>query len=185
MIIAVVGMPGSGKSTVASIISKLMNCKVVRFGDITDKILKERGMEINEENEKRVREELRKKYGNDAYAKLNKQRIDECLEKDGIVVVDGLYSWEEYLYLKKNYPDKLVIVHVFASPKSRYERLKNRPVRPLSVEEAMKRDYAEIENLNKGGPIAMADFVIINESSLEDLQKAVSELVDTLKQQLA
>jgi dephospho-CoA kinase len=51
----------------------------------------------------------------------------------------------------------------------RYPRLAGRPVRPLTAEEAASRDKSEIENLNKGGPIAMADYVIPNEHNLDDL----------------
>ncbi len=168
MIIAIVGMAGSGKTTAAEFF-KGKGAKVIRFGDITEEILRQNGMEVNEENERRIREELREKYGMDAYAKLNKGKIDEGLEKGILVVIDGLYSWEEYLYLKQEYGEKLVVLHVFASPTTRYERLSRREVRPLSKEEAWSRDRAEIENLNKAGPIAMADYTIINEGTIAEL----------------
>ena len=168
MIIAIVGMAGSGKTTAAEFFRE-HGAMVIRFGDITEEILKERGMEVNEENERRVREEIRAEHGMDAYAKLNKKRIDEGLKNGLLVVIDGLYSWEEYLYLKKEYGREFVVLHVFASPSTRYGRLSRRSVRPLSEEEAWSRDRAEIENLNKAGPIAMADHTIINESSINDL----------------
>ena len=41
----------------------------------------------------------------------------------------------------------------------------------------MSRDISEIEKTNKGGPIAMADFMIINEASLIDLETATSEFL--------
>jgi dephospho-CoA kinase len=96
-------------------------------------------------------------------------------------VVDGLYSWEEYTLLKARYGDKFVVVAVWASPSTRYQRLAGRVVRPLTAEEAASRDKAEIENSNKGGPIAMADFTIINESSLEELKKEASRALSALK----
>jgi dephospho-CoA kinase len=46
----------------------------------------------------------------------------------------------------------------------------------LTYEEARGRDYAEIENIEKGGPIAMADFTVVNDS---DLQNLYSQLVKT------
>ena len=48
-------------------------------------------------------------------------------------------------------------------------------------EEAARRDKAEIENINKGGPIAMADFTIINETSLDDLKKEMKTIISRLK----
>jgi hypothetical protein len=36
-----------------------------------------------------------------------------------------------------------------------------------------KRDWSEIENLEKGGPIAIADYFIINDGSLEQLHQRI------------
>ena len=46
-------------------------------------------------------------------------------------------------------------------------------MRPLSKEQAKARDYAEIENIEKGGPIAMADIMIINESTQDELTERI------------
>jgi len=100
-----------------------------------------------------------------AYAKLNLPRIDRSL-KSSNVVVDGLYSWEEYIFLKEYYGKQFTTVAVWASPATRHARLARRANRPLTLEEAASRDKSEIENSNKGGPIAMADFTIVNEDSL-------------------
>ena len=53
--------------------------------------------------------------------------------------------------------------------------------RSLTSEEAASRDRAEIENINKGGPIAVADFTVINESSLQVLEEAVRKVISGLK----
>ena len=63
----------------------------------------------------------------------------------------------------------------------RYGRLAKRPIRPLTADEAAGRDIAEIENSDKGGPIAVADFTIINESSLEDLERETRSVISTLR----
>jgi dephospho-CoA kinase len=97
------------------------------------------------------------------------------------VVIDGLYSWEEYLCLKNHYGEDFYLVAVVSAPQKRYERLKDRTRRGLTWEEAASRDKAEIENLNKGGPIAMADYTIINEFSIENLQEEVERIVMELK----
>lgn len=178
-VVSVVGMAGSGKSEVARILER-NSFVTVRFGDITDEEVKRRGLELNEENERRIRQQLREEHGMEAYAKLNLPRIDAAL-KSSDVVVDGLYSWEEYTLLKSRYADGLHLVAVWASPKTRYGRLARRRVRPLTAEEATSRDVAEIENANKGGPIAMADFTIINESSLEDLKRQTERVLAGLR----
>jgi dephospho-CoA kinase len=172
-------MAGAGKSEVARIFQE-HGFKRVRFGDITDEELKKRGLKPNEENERYIRQQLREKHGMAAYAKLNLPRIDSSL-KSSNVVVDGLYSWEEYTLLKERYGGRLSVLAVWAAPATRHARLAHRAERPLTLEEAANRDKSEIENSNKGGPIAMADFTIINEASLEELEKETERVLSALK----
>jgi dephospho-CoA kinase len=181
-VVSIVGMAGSGKSEVAQVFEK-NGFKKVRFGDITDEEVKKRGLELNEENERNIRQQLRQEHGMAAYAKLNMPKIDAWL-KSSNVVVDGLYSWEEYTLLKSRYGDNFHVVAVWASPRTRYQRLSKRQVRPLTAEEAAGRDIAELEKSNKGGPIAMADFTIINESSLKDLGKQTEKVLAELEKRI-
>jgi len=178
-VIAIVGMAGVGKSEVAKVFEE-HGFKKVRFGDITDEELKNKGLELNEENEHYVRQQLRKKHGMAAYAKLNLPRIDSSL-KSSDVVVDGLYSWEEYILLKERYGRRFITVAVWASPATRHARLAHRAERTLTPEEAASRDKSEIENINKGGPIAMADFTIVNQDSLEELRRETERVLSALK----
>ena len=179
MIVAIVGMPGSGKSEVAKVFEE-SGFKRIRFGDITDQEILARGLELNESNERYIRSLLREVYGLDAYAKLNLPHITSALENNFKVVIDGLYSWEEYCLLKEQYKEELFVVAIWASPRARYNRLASRTVRPLSFHEASDRDKDEIQLINKGGPIAMADFTLKNDSSLDNLVIEVKELVQYL-----
>lgn len=178
-VVSIVGMPGAGKSEVASVFEANGYTRI-RFGDITDREVRKRGLELNEENERRVRELLRQEHGMSAYARLNQPRIDAAREKSN-VVIDGLYSWEEYLFLKQAYGERFYVVAVWTPPEARYNRLGRRANRPLTPEEAASRDRAEIENTNKGGPIAMADFTLLNESSVADLGKQASRILARLR----
>jgi len=178
-VVSIVGMTGAGKSKVARIFEENGFIRI-RFGDLTDDEIKKRGLELNEKNERYIRELLRQQHGMAAYAKLNLPRIDSVLERSD-VVIDGLYSWEEYTFLKTYYQEDFYVVAVWAPPRTRYARLTSRLNRCLTLEEAANRDRAEIENINKGGPIAMADFTIINESSLEDLEKETKRIIAGLR----
>jgi len=178
-VIALVGMPGSGKSEAARVFESGAYHRI-RFGDITDGEVKKRGLNLSEENERAVREELRKRYGMAAYAILNLPRIESAL-KTSHVVIDGLYSWEEYKFLKDKMGGGLKVVAVWSPPALRYQRLSSRQVRPLTLQQAAERDYAEIENVNKGGPIAMADFTISNCSTLESLVEQAGNIIKVLK----
>ncbi|MFC1928156.1 AAA family ATPase [Chloroflexota bacterium] len=178
-IVSIVGMAGAGKSEVAQLFQENGFIKI-RFGDVTDEAIRERGLELNEENERYIRELLRREHRMAAYAKLNLHRIEAAL-KDSDVVIDGLYSWEEYTFLKDHYGKNFYVMAIYASPRTRYARLAGRLDRRLTLEEAASRDRAEIENTNKGGPIAMADFTVINETSLEDVKKEAKKIISGLR----
>ena len=181
LVVAIVGMAGAGKSEVSRVFESKGFARI-RFGDVTDEELKKQGLAVTEENERRIREALRRRYGMEAFAMLNLTKIDLAL-KTGSVVVDGLYSWEEYTFLSNYYHQNFRVVAVWSSPATRYARLSQRPVRPLSLKEAYSRDESEIINLNKGGPIAMADFTIVNESSLKDLEKETKKVIPSMEKQ--
>jgi dephospho-CoA kinase len=180
IVVSIVGMAGAGKSEVARVFERGGFTRI-RFGDITDQEMGKRGLEPGEESERHIREFLRREHGMAAYARLNRPRIDSAL-KNSDVVVDGLYSWEEYTLLKDYYGDNLFVVAVWASPRIRYARLAARASRRLTASEAANRDRAEIENVNKGGPIAMADYTIINESSIEKLRAATERIISRWRQ---
>ena len=178
-VVSIVGMAGTGKSAVARAFERGGFIKI-RFGDVTDEEIKKRGLEINEKNERYIRELLRQEHGMSAYAQLNLPRI-ESARKHSDIVIDGLYSWEEYTFLKTHYEENFYVIAVWSSPKTRYTRLSGRSTRRLTSEEAASRDRAEIENTNKGGPIAIADFTIVNESSLENLKEEVRRIISKVR----
>lgn len=175
-LICLVGMTGSGKSVVSDyLVNK--GYSYVRFGQITMDIIKQRGLEPTEVNEKKIREDVRKEHGMGAYAILNIPKFDELL-RVGNVVGDGLYSWSEYKILREKYGSQLIVIAVFAPPKLRYNRLVKRTLlstdtslknRPATPDSARSRDFAEIENIEKGGPIAMADFTLVNMGTVDEL----------------
>jgi dephospho-CoA kinase len=175
-LICLVGMCGSGKSVIADELVK-RGYGFFRFGQITLDIVKERGLEPIEANERPIRDGLREKYGKGAYAILNKPKIARLLQT-GNVVGDGLYSWDEYKILEKEYGDQFIAIAVYAPPKLRYERISARKMaqddvdmrnRSFTQEEARARDIAEIEISDKGGPIAMAHHTLVNTGTVQDL----------------
>ena len=174
-IVALVGMCGSGKSVCCEVFRK-EGWEYVYFGGVTMKELAKRGLERNEENERRVREELRGTYGPAAFAILLVEEIREKLSRAN-VCLDGLYSWSEYKVLKEEFGEQMEVVAIIADRKERYARIGKRPVRPLTPEEAESRDRAEIEKLEKGGPIAMADRFLFNSGSLADLEEKTRAVI--------
>lgn len=185
-LICLVGMGGAGKSEVAEYMMKQHKFGYFRFGQIVLDKVKETGLPPSEKLEKEIREKVRKEHGMAAMAILNRPKIESMIEV-GDVLGDGLYSWEEYLYLKDNYPEQFIVIAVYAPPTIRYDRLENRAERHGEDEnlrfrsfkkgESWDRDKNEIENVSKAGPIAMADFVLLNTSTRENLHTQIDKVL--------
>lgn len=175
-ILAVVGLTGSGKTTAVEYFTSKDYPKVY-FGGVILQAMKDQGVEITPENERTFREEFREKNGKDAVVNEIIQQIKDLVEAgQHRIIADGLYTWTEYKALKRAFPGELSVIATVTPKKARYNRLTRREVRPLTEEEARTRDWAEIENLEKGGPIAIADHYIINDGSLEDFQKKLQKI---------
>ena len=173
--VAVVGMCGSGKSVLCSYFTD-MGWNSVYFGGVAVSQLKKSGTPVNEANERAIRENLRKELGMGAFAIILKDEIMEKLQR-GNVVLDGLYSWSEYVILKELLGDNLVVLAVVTNSGIRKERLSSRPVRPLTAEMVDSRDVAEIENSEKGGPIAKADYYVLNNGSEAQLKSQFEQFM--------
>ena len=173
-LIAIVGMSGTGKSVVTDYLEQI-GWKKLYFGGITYKLMKEAGVErtADGKSEKEFRENLRKKYGPECYAKFLEPDIKENLEK-GNVVLDGLYSWYEYKYLIERFSN-LQLICVVTDKNLRYKRVSERADRSFDKAAIVYRDISEIENLAKGGPIAYADYYILNNGTIDDEIKRIHE----------
>ncbi len=176
-LIAVVGMSGTGKSVVTEYLENLGWSKLY-FGGITYKLMEEAGIERSEDgkSEKEFREKLRKEHGPECYAKFLEPDIRKELEEGHDIVLDGLYSWYEYTYLIEKFPE-LKLVCVVTDKEIRYQRVAERPDRPFDRESIVYRDISEIENLYKGGPIAYADYYILNNGTKEESIKRLEEIL--------
>lgn len=182
MVLAIVGMAGSGKSQVTRRLAE-KGLPTIRFGEIVIREVLARGLPVTQEHERAVREELRATYGMDVCAQFALPQIRALLADHAVVVIDGLYSFSEYKTLKREFGDDLVVVAVYTPRAERYRRLAARAERPLQPAEAEARDYREIEHIEKGGPIAMADHLIVNDGDLAALQTRVDALFERLMQE--
>lgn len=172
---AIVGMCGSGKSIASDyLVSKGFN--KVYFGGVTMDKLKEANLEVNPENEKMMREKLRSELGMGAFAIVLLPKIKECVN-NGNTVLDGVYSYDEVKILKENFSE-LKIIAIVCDKDIRYNRLSIRDVRPLTNEEANARDIAEVENIAKAPPIAMADYYILNNGTIEEYKNRLEEILE-------
>lgn len=174
-IIAVVGMCGSGKSEAVKFFVE-SGYKRVYFGEVVMNEMKRLGLEVNEANERATRENLRKEFGMGAMAVKSLPIIEEFMKQSN-VVIESLYSWEEFKILKDKFGEAFQLITIYTTKELRYERLLKRPFRPLTNEESKSRDISEIEKLDKGGPIAYTDYLILNDGSLNAMNEELKKYV--------
>jgi dephospho-CoA kinase len=176
-IVAIVGLSGAGKSSVVDYIAEKGYPKVY-FGGVLYAAMDKAGVEITPESQQIFREEIREKEGKDFMVKRIISQIHDLIDAgQHRIVADGLYSWTEYKIMKREFPGEFSVVAVVAPKHLRHHRLANRPERPFTDTEANERDWSEIENLEKGGPIAIADHFIINNGSMDHLHQQVDDIL--------
>lgn len=168
-IIAFVGLTGSGKSSAVEYLTEKSYPKVY-FGGILYQAMNDAGIEITFESQKEFREKIREKEGKDFVVKRAIKQVHQLIDAgQHRIILDGLYTWTEYKLLKSEFPGELTVIAIVTPKYLRKRRLANRFERPLTSMETDQRDWAEIENLEKGGPIAIADYYVINNKDLEYL----------------
>lgn len=177
-ILAFVGLAGSGKTSAVEYVTAKGYPKIY-FGGIIYKAMKEAGIEVTWESQEKFREEIREREGKDFVVKRAiKEARDLIRAGQKHIMLDGLYTWSEYRILKHEFPGELTVVAVVTSKRLRKLRMARRPERPMTGEEIDQRDWAEIENLEKGGPIAIADYFINNDSDLVHLHKQIDTVLE-------
>lgn len=180
-IVAFVGLPGVGKSTAVDYLTEKGYPKVY-FGGVIYDAMREAGIEITPESQAIFRKEIREKEGKDFVVNRIIKQIHNLVSAGQTrIIADGLYSWTEYKIMKHEFPGALTVVAVVAPKHLRHRRLNNRPDRPFTDAEANARDWSEIEDLEKGGPIAIADHTIINNKDLDHLYAQLDDELEHIK----
>ena len=181
-IIAVVGMPGSGKSEAIQYLMAKYAWPKIYFAQPTFDEMERRGLERNQANERLVREDLRNLHGEDFYAREAVKKV-EALSDEKVILLESFYSAPEYRVFRERFGDNFMTIAIHARPAIRHERLLVRPERPLTLQESEERDWAQLSRLSQGTPIALADFMIVNEAGLDGLQERLDIAVTMITQE--
>lgn len=179
-ILAFVGMTGSGKGTCTDFLAEKYHFPVVHFGNMVYEEVARRGLDPVKD-EKSVRENMREMEGPTVLARHVAKKADTLIEAGNrVIVLDGLYSWTEFKYLREKYGDGLILIATAANKNVRRKRIlqrKDKHRKYTSEQQIIDREIAEIENLEKGGPIAYADYTIVNNFDKEFLVQDLDVLL--------
>lgn len=180
-ILAVVGMSGSGKTVAVDYLTRRGVPKVY-FGGMIYREMERRGIEITPESQQNFREMIRATEGNDWVVQQAIQETKNLIAAgQKRIVLDGVYSWTEYKILKKEFPGLMTFIAMVTPKKLRFKRVAARPERAFNTEEIQERDRSEIENLEKGGPIAMADYYILNDGTIENAEGQLEKILQEIE----
>ena len=165
MIIAITGMPGAGKSTVAEAV-EATGLRRIAMGDMIREETSRRGLTLDDKNMGMVMQEMRDKYGAGAVAELCLRSI-RSRPDERAVVIDGIRSVAEVELFRTAGDVRLIAI--LASPRRRFELLtsRGRTDAPLDHQSFKARDDREL-SIGIGHAIALADEAIVNERITPD-----------------
>jgi len=179
IVVGLAGMPGSGKSLVVDTAREL-GYAIVIMGDVIREETLKLGLDLTPQNVGKVMLQLRADGGVTVVAKKCIPKI-EAQEKSK-VLIDGLRSLHEVEAFKTHFA-KFSIAAVHASPETRFTRLSNRRRSDDSNGWAVfhERDMREL-SVGLGNVIAMAEQMIINDSSVEEVKARIAETLRRIEQ---
>jgi dephospho-CoA kinase len=180
-IIGITGTNAAGKGTVVDILKQDFGFKHLSVRDYLAKEVKKRNLEVNRNSLIETANEIRKNHS-PSYIVEELYKEAEKLQKP--VVIESIRTVGEVKALRKK-PNFLLIA-VDADRKTRYERsLKRNSVTDhLTYEEFIETEEREMNSHDKRKQnlmkcIEMADVVILNNGTMEDLREKVREYTDS------
>ena len=178
LIVAVAGLPGSGKSVLVRVAAENRYAVVV-MGDEVREEAKRRGIEPTPENMGWIMLELRRLEGETSIARRCIPKIEKTSESR--VIVDGVRSLSEVEEFKNHFAS-VVSVAVHSSPETRFRRLysRQRSDDPRNWAIFHERDLREL-SVGLGNAIALAEHVIVNEGTLIAAKSRATEVLKEIE----
>jgi dephospho-CoA kinase len=187
MIVGITGTNGSGKGTVVDILLEKGFHHYSARAFITEEIVK-RKLPVNRESMVSVANDLRLKYGPSyvAEALFQKAKLE-----GGNAVIESLRTVGEIEALrnkfganKKKGRKEFILIAVDADIGTRYDRINSRKSETdsVSLEQFQVQESNEMMNTdqtkqNISACIELADFLIINDGTVDDLRRKVEDVL--------
>lgn len=174
--IGLCGLIGAGKDTATEYLSAKYGFEVVSFRSIIEEMMKKIGMETTRENMQKFSSEMRRKKGQDVFAREVANKIK--LLKGRIIVIKEPRTEGDVLTIRKKLGKDFILLEIFADEKKRFERMKRRSRLgdPKTLEEFLKQQKRE-ENIKYTGAMKFADYRIDNSRSVEELYRQLDKII--------
>ncbi|MDD5566990.1 MAG: AAA family ATPase [Patescibacteria group bacterium] len=181
MIIGITGTLGAGKGTVVEYLKK-KGYKHYSVREFLLKQIRKLGLPENRDSMVMVANDLRKKYSPSYIAE---ELYKEAEKADGNCVIESLRAPREVEALKNK--DRFYLLAVDAELKIRFERIKKRnsETDAVNFEEFVENEQREMNSTDPTKPnisrcMTMADFVIDNNGSFDELYAKIDEILEKI-----
>jgi dephospho-CoA kinase len=179
LIVCLTGMPGAGKSSVASFL-KEKGFLVVTMGDVIREEASRQGLEPTDVNLGNMMLKLRQDLGPGAVGQIVLQKLareEEGSNSNNAVVIDGIRSIAEVEILKKAGHVRLLAIHASQDTRLKHLRKRGREDAPSDGDEFTGRDKREL-SVGVSEAIALANEMISNNDlTLEQLKQRAYDVV--------
>ncbi len=167
-VVAVCGMPGSGKGEFAKIMAN-QAVPVRSMGDMVRAEVASRSLDPSPTIFGEVAADLRAKHGEEVLAVRLADEVDNLLHSHAIVIIDGMRGTAEFDIFSNRWGSRFSSMAIVASKEIRFSRTQSRgrsedgDYSQFEIREQREAGWGLMELIN------LADFTIKNEGSIEDL----------------
>jgi dephospho-CoA kinase len=180
-IIGITGTNAAGKGTVVDILKQDFGFKHLSVRDYLAKEVKKRNLEVNRNTLIETANDIRK---NHSPSYIVEELYKEAEKLQEPVVIESIRTEGEVEALQKK--PNFILIAVDADTKTRYERSlkRNSETDHLTCEEFIETEEREMNSHDKGKQnlmkcIEMADILIPNNGTIEDLREKVREYIES------
>jgi dephospho-CoA kinase len=177
IIICLTGMPGAGKSTIASSL-KEKGFPVITMGDVVREEANRQDLEPTDYNLGSLMLKLRRDLGPGAIAHLILRKMERDYNNNiDVIIIDGIRSMPEVEVLKSIGYVKLLAIHASTNTRFTYTKERARPDCPSSIQDFVVRDKREL-TVGISEAIALADETLSNNDlTIEELKEKGFEII--------
>ena len=177
-VIGVIGKNGSGKDEVLKYLKEKHSVPFLSTGDMVREIAAREGRASDRTTLQEISDSCFRAHGQGCFVKMVAEKIRE--KRWPVAGISGVRSPHDVELLREILGPSFVLIEVFVTdPRVRFERMRKRgAVRDTdSYERFLEQDRGEEEVFHVEEAARLADYSLSNDGELEDLHRAVEDLI--------